>query len=221
MDDIKNENQKSEENIQDEASLEEKTVSDKESSVKGDREDKKDNDENKTLKEIRDFVIALVIAIAAAMIIRNVVFARADVDGPSMQSTLHNNDVVFVEKICLITKEYKRGQIIIFDSKNENHDIFIKRIIGLEGDKLEIKNGKVYRNGVELKEDYLNPGMKTYGDTYLREDQVYTVPKGCIFVMGDNRTDSTDSRKIGPVNISDIKGHVIIRAYPFNQIRTF
>lgn len=221
-------NEKREDKVSDESSSEQKVVSDIEScgledkdseTDKSAKSDKKDDDN--TLKEIRDFVIALVIAIVAATLIRKVVFMRADVQGPSMQSTLHNNDVLFVEKICLLTKDYKREQIVIFDSENTNHDIFIKRVIGIEGDKLEIKGGKVYRNGVELKEDYLNKGMKTYGDTFLHEGQVYTVPRGCIFVMGDNRTNSADSRKIGPVNINNIKGHVIIRTYPFNQMKIF
>lgn len=183
---------------------------------------KKENPKNsKKLKEIRDFVIVLVITVVATFFIRNYVFARADVDGESMQSTLLNKDVLFEEKICLFTHEFKRTEIVTFDSNDPNHEIYVKRIIGLEEDTIEIKNGKVFRNGTELKEDYLNSGVVTMGDTFLHENQKYTVPKGCIFVMGDNRGYSKDSRTIGPVKIKDIKGHVIIRAYPFKDIKTF
>lgn len=176
---------------------------------------------SRTFKEIRSFAITFILILVIALFIRNDVFARADVEGKSMQPTLHGNDVLFVEKICLFTHNFKRGEIIIFDSKQHNHDIFVKRIIGLEGDTIEIKNGTVYRNGAELEEDYLAPGITTHGDIFLNEGKEYTVPKGFIFVMGDNRGDSEDSRYLGPINIKDIKGHVVIRAYPFNQINTF
>lgn len=173
------------------------------------------------LSEIRNFFVIFIIIFGIALFIRNDVLARADVQGRSMQPTLHGNDVLFVEKICLFTHDFKRGEIVIFDSKQHNHEVFVKRIIGLQGDTIEIKNGKVYRNGTMLQEDYLTPGVITKGDVFLCENEKYIVPKGCIFVMGDNRGNSNDSRALGPINIKDIKGHVIIRTYPFNQINTF
>lgn len=175
----------------------------------------------KFIKELRNMAIVIVLALLATLFIRNSVFARADVDGKSMQSTLQDKDILFVEKICLFKHDFKRGQIIIFNSHLRNNDIFVKRIIALEGDTVEIKNGKVIRNGIELKEDYLDLGVITVGDTFLTDDKEYVVPKGCVFVMGDNRGDSSDSRKIGPVKIKDIKGHVIIRAFPFKNIKKF
>lgn len=186
-----------------------------------DEHENENNNDLKKVKELVNFAIMIAIAFLATLFIRSAVFARADVDGKSMQSTLHDKDVLFVEKICLFTHEFKRSEIVIFDSHSQDHDIYVKRIIGLEGDTIEITNGKVIRNGAEIKEDYLDSGVITLEDKFLHENQKYIVPKGCIFVMGDNRGDSTDSREIGPVKIKDIKGHVVIRAYPFKDIKTF
>lgn len=171
--------------------------------------------------EIRDYVISIGIAIAIALLFRAYVFARANVDGPSMMSTLKDKDVIFVEKLSLYSKSIKRGEIVTFDSGNATHDTYVKRVIGVAGDELEIKDGKVYRNGEVLNESYLNSGMKTLGGSFLGENKKYKVPEGYIFVMGDNRTVSLDSRYLGPISLKALNGHVILRAYPFNTIKTF
>lgn len=90
---------------------------------------------------------------------------------------------------------------------------FIKRVIGVEGDHIKIENGKVYRNDEELDEPYLNEGMTTPGGTF--SDVV--VPKGYVFIMGDNREHSTDSRSFGCVPINKIESKVWIRFWPFNK----
>ena len=90
---------------------------------------------------------------------------------------------------------------------------YIKRIIGLEGDHIKIEDGKVYRNNQELKEDYLPEGATTSGKTYA--DVI--VPKGCVFVMGDNREHSTDSREFGCIPVSKIESRVAFRFWPFNK----
>ncbi len=90
---------------------------------------------------------------------------------------------------------------------------YIKRIIGKEGDHIKIENGKVYRNGDELEEKYLADGMVTEGKVF--SDIV--VPKGCVFVMGDNRTASTDSREFGCIPISKIESRVVFRFWPLNK----
>lgn len=172
-------------------------------------------------KEIRDMAISIVVALVLAIVIKNNVFARADVQGPSMMNTLKDKDVLFVEKICTYTHNYKRGEIIIFDSRNENHDIYIKRIIAVVGDTIELKNGSVYLNGKAINESYKMIGAKTKGEGFLKEGVEYKVPTGYVFAMGDNREDSLDCREIGPVNLKDIKGHAIIRAYPFKTFKVF
>jgi signal peptidase I len=172
-------------------------------------------------KQIRDYALSIIAAVVLALTFRTYVLARADVEGQSMYSTLHDKDVLFVEKISTLTHSYKRGQIIIFDSKNVNNDIYVKRVIGVEGDEVEVKNGKVYLNGQELKEDYLQPNIVTTPGPFLLKNGKYKVEKGYVFVLGDNRGDSVDSRMLGPISIKDIKGHAVVRVYPFNTIRTF
>ena len=177
------------------------------------------NKEKKILTTIKDYVISIAVAIVIAVTFRSYVFARADVEGHSMFSTLNEKDVIFVEKISLLTHNIKRGQIIIFDSKNENRDIYVKRVIAVAGDTIEIKNKKVYLNDKELKEDYLDKGTKTFGASFLKDGDKFKVPEGHVFVLGDNREFSLDSRYIGPIKIKDIKGHAILRVYPFNKIK--
>jgi signal peptidase I len=172
-------------------------------------------------KELKEYSISIIIAFIIALTFRTYVFARADVDGPSMQNTLHTNDVVFAEKISLLTHNYKKGQIVIFNSHDSGNNSYVKRIIALEGDTVEIDNGNVYVNGKAVDEPYLSKGIITASGSFLKEGEKHTVPSNHIFVMGDNRINSTDSREIGAIDYKDIEGHVILRAYPFNSIKYF
>lgn len=100
-----------------------------------------------------------------------------------------------------------------------NKTSYIKRIIAVEGDHIEIKDGKVYLNGEELREDYLDNGVTTNMGTYGMFSDV-VVPKGYVFVMGDNRDHSTDSRSFGCVPVKKIEGKVWIRFWPFSEFGT-
>lgn len=172
-------------------------------------------------KQIRDYAVSIITALTIALLLRNYVFARADVDGRSMESTLFDKDVIFVEKLSVLTGKIKRGEIVIFDANNANKDIYVKRVIGVEGDEIQIKEGKVFLNGAPMKEEYLDINTNTYPGSFMTKDKVYKVEKGYVFVLGDNREHSKDSREIGPVNIKDVKGHTILRIYPFKQFRLF
>jgi signal peptidase I len=169
-------------------------------------------------KQVKEYGISILIAIGLAFVLHSYVFARATVDGPSMQPTFHTNDVVFLDKLSVETGNIKRGEIVVFNSRDENNDDYIKRVIGVAGDEVKIMNGKVYVNGKELNESYLAPGTITEPIT---PRTTYKVPAGDIFVLGDNRTNSTDSRILGFIKLKDVKGRVVFRAYPFNEIRTF
>lgn len=171
--------------------------------------------------EIRDYVIIVVVAIFISLLFRQYVFAREAVDGSSMMSTLKDKDVTFVEKLFRYSNSIKKGEIVTFQSGDENNSIYVKRVIGLPGDTIELLNGKVYLNGKELEEPYLKKGTYTGGEGFLHEGQKYKVPEDHIFVLGDNREVSKDSREIGPVSYKALDGHVIIRAYPFNEIKIF
>ena len=172
-------------------------------------------------KIIRDYGISIIAAIIIAVTFRTYVFARADVDGKSMYSTLNDKDVLFVEKVSLLTHKINRGQIVIFDSKNYTNDIYVKRVIGIEGDEIEIKDGKVYLNGTALQENYLDENTVTNPGPFILKNGKYKVEKDYVFVLGDNREDSVDSRILGPISTKDLKGHVVVRVYPFNKFRLF
>lgn len=164
-------------------------------------------------REIKEWVYSLVIAAVLAFTIKAFIFDIIQVSGTSMVPTLHNNDRLIVEKISMYSKKIFRGEIVILDPGDKGRGIYIKRIIGLPGDELEIKNGEVYINGTKLQEDYLKPG------TYTDVDMKLKVPEDCVFVLGDNREVSEDSRYIGPIPIKNLKGHALLRVYPFNDIK--
>lgn len=186
-------------------------------------DDNKQPKKNIARKLAKDWVFPLAIAILMATTIRTYALARVDVDGPSMCSTLQNKDVMFEEKISLLTSGLKRGDIVTFYSHDKERPSYIKRIIGVGGDTVEIKDGKVFLNNDELKESYLTKGTTTKCESgsWLKENVKYTVPKGTYFVMGDNREVSEDSRYFGTVKAKDIQGRVFVRVFPFNSIRTF
>jgi signal peptidase I len=189
-----------------------------------DKMEKLNNSEEKNESignQIRDYVLSIALAVIIAIVLKTYVFQRADVEGRSMEATLWNKDIIFVEKLSVLAGRIKRGQIVIFDSGNESGDIYVKRVIAVEDDEIEIKEGKVYLNGAELKEDYLSAETLTEAGSFMQDNRRYKVAKHQVFVLGDNRAHSKDSREIGPVDIKDIKGHAILRAYPFNRINIF
>lgn len=170
-------------------------------------------------KEILQWFLSIAFAVVLSLGIRSYVFARATVSGPSMLPTLTNNDSILIEKLSLLTMNIKRGQIIIFNSENKTNDIFVKRVIGIEGDEVELKDGKVYLNGEQLKESYLKEETLTKSGTFLKENQKLKISKDFVFVLGDNREVSNDSRYLGPISTKEIDGHVLLRVYPFNSIK--
>ncbi|WP_368489595.1 signal peptidase I [Clostridium sp. BJN0013] len=169
-------------------------------------------------KSLKEYILIILLALGFLFIFHSYVFARVDVIGPSMQPTLNNKDILFVEKISTEIGHINRGEIVIFNSNNENNDNYIKRVIGIADDKINIRDGKVYLNGQLLSENYLPQGTITECNSSNTD---YVIPEGYIFVLGDNRENSTDSRILGFINIKDIKGHVIFRAYPFKYINIF
>lgn len=124
------------------------------------------------------------------------------VDGSSMEDSYFTGDRVFISHISAWTQSITRGDAVVCDLADMR---VIKRVIALPGDRLEIKDGRVYINGTLLDEDYISP------DTYTSGDMDITVGSDEIFVMGDNRGVSLDSRKEGCIKYKDIKGKVIFK----------
>ncbi len=184
-------------------------------------ERRKKKQEKKPLKRrVLDFVVTIVIGVVLAVLLTQFVIQRNTVIGSSMIPTLEDQDEVFVEKISrLFENGLKRGNIVTADTdektSNGNEMIIIKRVIGLPGERVTIKNGNVYINDALLDEPYLAEGVRTaphlekYADVTLQKDQYY--------LLGDNRTNSRDSRDIGPVSRDEIAGKLILRFYPFSK----
>lgn len=155
---------------------------------------------------------ALIIAVVIALVIRVFLFAPIVVEGKSMMSTLHNSERLIVNKAVYHISEPKRGEILVFHAPNAND--WIKRVIGVSGDIVEVSDGVLYVNGEELDESYLDNSVLS--STYdFRE----VVPSGRIFVMGDNRDHSRDSRDIGSISIDEVVGRAEVVFWPFNEIR--
>ncbi len=140
-----------------------------------------------------------------------------------MEPNFYDHEYLIVDEITYRFEAPQRGDIIVFRYPLNPQEYFIKRIIGLPGEKVQIKDGKVYiynnenKDGVALDEPYLAEGVQTYSLT----DETVTLGDKEYFVMGDNRNSSKDSRSFGPVNESYITGRVLFRGWPFSRITLF
>lgn len=158
---------------------------------------------------IKSFLFALVIA----LVVKAFIFEPTQVQGSSMEATLHTGDRVIVNKVSLKFNELKRGDIVVLHFNPTDED-YIKRVIGLPGDTIQLIDGFFYIDAKKLTESY------AFGDyTYPINQNEWVLGEGEYFVVGDNRKPgaSKDSRDFGPVNIKDIKGVATLRFYPFGE----
>jgi signal peptidase I len=178
----------------------------------------------KKKNELWEWTKALLIAVLLAAVIRYFLFAPIVVDGLSMMPTLHDQDRMIVNKLSYKIGEPDRFDIIVFHAP-ENKD-YIKRVIGLPGDTVEYKNDTLYINGEAYPEPYLEEYKKQLIDGPLTEPFTLeekigrtTVPEGHLFVMGDNRRFSKDSRHIGTVPFEKVLGKTSVIYWPVDDIR--
>lgn len=169
--------------------------------------------DQKIIKFFKD-LIPYIIIIILVVLFRSFIMTPVEVEGRSMYSTLDNGEILILNKY---NKNYKRFEVIVF--KN-NNDKLIKRIIGLPGDKVEYKDNKLYVNGKYIKEKFLKNNQTTF-DFKLEDLGYKKIPEGYYFVLGDNRTNSTDSRIIGLINEKQISGKTKFRIFPFTKIGEF
>ncbi|MCX7921932.1 MAG: signal peptidase I [Clostridia bacterium] len=179
--------------------------------------------ENPRLREALDWGVHILIAVAIALFIVTFVAQRTVVFSISMQPTLYEKDNLIVEKITPRFGSLKPGDIVTIKVNDPSvvqaeHDPIIKRVIAVEGDTVEIKDGHVKVNGKIIEEKYIK------GDFTREVNPAYsniTVPKGSVYVLGDNRSANiVDSRQMGPVQIDKIQGRAIFRFLPFSKIGT-
>ncbi len=174
------------------------------------------------------------------IVARIFIFQPVEVNGNSMLPTTHNGARWIVEEISAkITPKFQRGQIIVYCAETKNCDkdnvfarfsltYYIKRVIGLPGESIEVKNSKtiIYNdenpNGMVLDEDYLSGSVKTALEKTSEFDQpLKKIPNDSYFIMGDNRIDSSDSRVFGPVSEKALLGKVWIQFWPLSEADTF
>jgi signal peptidase I len=153
-------------------------------------------------------VIPYILIILVVLLIRKFIVTPVRVNGTSMEPHLKNGDILILEKMNL---KLERFDIIVLLNDN---DRLVKRVIGLPGETVNYKDNKLFINNKEVKEDIQ---QETY-DFYLEDLGFTKIPEDYYFVMGDNRTNSVDSRYIGLVSINDILGTVRLRIFPFNKI---
>ncbi len=184
------------------------------------------------------WVKQLLLIIVATLLISTLIVQTYNINDVSMEPTFdrQGNRVLVFLTPYIFNAEPDHGDILIVDSRVDNERTFedrirenpiisiimgeynehlwIKRVVGLPGDKLEYKDGYVYRNGSRLEEDYVAGEMSSGFDPV-------EVPEDHIYIMGDNRNRSSDSRQIGPVPISNIQGRVVLRFFPVDKVSTF
>lgn len=191
----------------------------------------------KILKEIRSWIIIFVMALFISALINSQLFTMATVKEISMQNTLYENHKLVVNRLSYKYKTPKNGDIIIFyrnreigsftqefirsirhiipfiKPKEDTRDRLVKRVIGIPGDVVDIKDGYVYLNGEPIDEPYVK------GITHNRIFELpVTIGENQLFVLGDNRENSLDSRDFGLIDFSHVEGKVSFRIFPFNKL---
>lgn len=157
----------------------------------------------KIIKEIIPYIVIVLVVV----LIRTFIITPVRVDGDSMKNTLKNGDILLLYKLGSIN----RLDIIVLDEEKDNEKI-IKRVIGLPGETVAIKKGKIYINDKVIDHEYAYGETSDYDKVTLEDDE--------YFILGDNRLISKDSRYFGPIKENEIKGKIVFRLFPFTKIGT-
>jgi len=169
---------------------------------------------------IIEWLEAVLIAVVIAVVIENLLFSFAVVNGQSMAPTLDSEDRLLIGKAPFIYHRLNIGDLVIFNPPDQSNqdEIFIKRVIAKESDHFYIEDGILYINGERKVENYI------FEEDYLKRNYQLlegVVPPDTVFVMGDNRNDSNDSRTFGFVPKDKIKGKVLFKVWPLDEVKAF
>lgn len=171
-----------------------------------------------SIKEFFKDSLKYIIAIIILLFVITYVFSITQVVGTSMSPTLKDGDIVLVNKFKYRFMKIEREDIVSL--KYADTKYLIKRVIGLPGENITITNNKLHINGKPYNEDYLSTEL-VYDNFKLSDLGVATIPEDMYLVLGDNRENSLDSRKIGLIKKSDINGKISFRFWPVNQLKFF
>lgn len=169
-----------------------------------------DNKRKSYFNELLDIGKSVVVAVILALLIINFVFETVSVEGKSMFSTLDNKDRLIVEKVTYHFTDPKPGDIVVIKNPENISERFIKRVVAVAGDRVKIQDNKLYVNDKAVEEKYIH-------DNIMADFDEVTVAENSIFVMGDNRNNSKDSRMLGSISKKLVVGRAALRIYPFNK----
>ncbi|MBI2595554.1 signal peptidase I [Candidatus Daviesbacteria bacterium] len=167
---------------------------------------------------IVDFIQTLVVFLAIGSFIYWQIAQPHKVSGSSMFPNFHDGDYIITDKLSFKLQQPKRFDVVVFKNPRDKSQDFIKRIIGLPGDKVKIANSGVVLNGSLLGEPYLKSDVRTDPGPFLQEDEEITVPVNSLVVLGDNRSRSSDSRDWGFITKDEVIGKVFFRYWPKDSI---
>lgn len=179
------------------------------------RVETRETNKNEKNKEIREWIVSIVIAVVLALLIRTFLFEFIRVDGTSMEPTLYTGYQVMVNKVEYRLHPPERGDIIVCQYPGRTAN-YVKRIVAIENQVVEVHNEKVYIDGKPVEEKYIKGPI-------FENTVPFTVPVGSVFVMGDNRNDSMDSRDktVGPISRAMILGKADGIIWPFQAFHWF
>jgi signal peptidase I len=175
------------------------------------------------LKQIFEWIVVIAIALIVAMLVRLFLLQQFYISGPSMETTMFSDNRVLVSKLSYKIGEIDRGDVVVFDRATMNgsqieHDDLIKRVIGLGGETIEIRDCSVYIDGKKLEETYLpsrDMGLENLSDRCgVVSMPITTIENDEVFLVGDNRPQSFDSRMFGPIKKDLIIGQAFVLIWP-------
>jgi len=166
---------------------------------------------------VLDALQPVVMAFAVFMMIYLFLFQPHKVDGNSMYPNFHDKEYILTDKVSYRRSDPQRGDVVIFHAPPPANNDYIKRVIGLPGETIMVRNGHILINGQQLPEAYLPATFQTIEKSFLREAVPYQIPAGYYVVLGDNRNYSSDSREFGPISKKAVVGKAWVRYWPVGR----